>query len=100
MNPMMQQAPLDIYWKLEPKKVWEVFSRIAAVPRPSLREERIRRALQAIAAEQGWETAVDGGGNLVIYVPATPGREDAETLILQAHMDMVCIKREGSKHDF
>ena len=33
-------------------------------------------------------------------VPATMGMEDRQTVILQAHMDMVCEKNSDKKHDF
>ena len=33
-------------------------------------------------------------------VPATKGMEDRQTVILQAHMDMVCEKNNDKKHDF
>lgn len=90
----------ETYQSLEPAALWDVFARISAVPRPSEGEERVRRVLESIAGERGWVTAVDGAGNLVVHVPATRGREGAAPVILQAHMDMVCIKREGAPHDF
>ncbi|MGH7489356.1 MAG: beta-Ala-His dipeptidase, partial [bacterium] len=39
-------------------------------------------------------------GNLFIYLPASPGRESSETLILQGHLDMVWQKTPDSDHDF
>ncbi len=38
--------------------------------------------------------------NIVIYKPATPGYENAPTVIIQGHMDMVCEKRPDVDHDF
>ncbi|MFR8910999.1 MAG: beta-Ala-His dipeptidase [Parabacteroides distasonis] len=32
--------------------------------------------------------------------PATPGMEDRPVVVLQSHMDMVCEKNNGTKHDF
>ena len=32
--------------------------------------------------------------------PATPGYENRPVVILQSHMDMVCEKNNGTKHDF
>ncbi|EJX10752.1 Aminoacyl-histidine dipeptidase, partial [gut metagenome] len=34
------------------------------------------------------------------YKPAYPGYENAPTVILQGHMDMVCEKRPEVDHDF
>jgi dipeptidase D len=42
----------------------------------------------------------DDAGNLSIRVPATPGRENAPTVILQGHLDMVCEKNSDVDHDF
>ena len=42
----------------------------------------------------------DEMNNVVIYKPASKGYENAPTVILQGHMDMVCEKRPGVEHDF
>ena len=42
----------------------------------------------------------DARGNVVLRVPATPGREGAAPLILQTHLDMVCEKNRDVAHDF
>ncbi|HET6683390.1 MAG TPA: beta-Ala-His dipeptidase, partial [Gaiella sp.] len=41
----------------------------------------------------------DEGRNLVIHVPATPGREGAPTVTLQGHLDMVCERDPASPND-
>ena len=38
--------------------------------------------------------------NLILWAPATPGREGEAPLMLQAHTDMVCAKEPWSTHDF
>lgn len=38
--------------------------------------------------------------DIIISVPGTKGYENCETLILQAHIDMVCQKSPESTHDF
>ena len=38
--------------------------------------------------------------NVIIYKNATPGYENHDTVMLQAHMDMVCEKTSESTHDF
>ena len=85
---------------LEPRPVWQFFAGIAAVPRPSKKEERIRQHLSQVAQSFGWTTAIDAVGNLVAKVPASPGCEGAPTVVLQAHMDMVCEKNSDTVHDF
>ncbi|AFG36422.1 beta-Ala-His dipeptidase [Spirochaeta africana] len=78
----------------------EIFHRISRIPRASKDEARIRDWLIAYADQRSWKTAVDGFGNLVIYVPAAPGSEAAPAIVLQGHMDMVCEKHPDSAHNF
>ncbi len=76
--------------ELQPQRVFEIFDEITKVPRPSKHEEKIRQYLLDFAAKHGIESKTDAIGNVVLYIPATPGCENAPTLILQGHMDMVC----------
>ena len=85
---------------MEPKAVFEIFSQINQVPRPSKHEERISKWLQDFAASHHIECVADEAMNVIMRVPATPGYEDHEGVILQAHMDMVCEKNGDVQHDF
>ena len=85
---------------IEPKEVFEIFAQINQIPRPSKHEEKISRWLQQFAAEHGIECIVDDAMNVVMRVPATPGYEDHEGVILQAHQDMVCEKDADCTIDF
>ena len=85
---------------MEPKAVFEIFSQINLVPRPSKHEERISRWLQDWAAQHNIECVADEAMNVIMRVPATAGYEDHEGIILQAHMDMVCEKNGDVEHDF
>lgn len=82
------------------ENVFEIFSQICKVPRPSKHEEKISRWLQDFAAAHGIECVADEAMNVIMRVPATPGYEDHEGVILQAHMDMVCEKNGDVTHDF
>ena len=82
------------------KKVFEIFAEICKVPRPSKHEERISRWLQDFAARHSIECIADEAMNVIMRVPATPGYEDHESVVLQAHMDMVCEKNGDVEHDF
>ena len=75
---------------LKPAAVFAIFDEITKVPRPSKKEGKIREYLLDFAAKHGIEVKTDAIGNVVMAVPATPGHEAAPTLIMQAHMDMVC----------
>jgi len=85
---------------MEPKAVFEIFSQINQVPRPSKHEQQISRWLQSFAADHGIECVADEAMNVIMRVPATPGYENHEGVILQAHMDMVCEKNGDVNHDF
>ena len=85
---------------LEPKIVWKYFYDITQIPRPSKKEERILAYLLHFAKEHKLETKQDKAGNIVITKPATPARENAPTIILQSHVDMVCEKNGDVVHDF
>ncbi len=75
---------------LQPALVFSIFDEITQVPRPSKKEGKIRQYLLDFAAKHNLSVKTDAVGNVVMSRPATPGHEDAPTVILQAHMDMVC----------
>ena len=81
-------------------RVFDIFAEICKVPRPSKHEEKISQWLQAFAAQHGIECVADEAMNVIMRVPATPGYEDHEGVILQAHMDMVAEKDGNVQHDF
>ena len=85
---------------LEPKLVWEYFYGISQVPRPSKKEEKIRAHVREFATKNNFQFVEDEVGNIVIKVPATPGHENAPTVVIQGHLDMVCEKNKGTEHDF
>lgn len=85
---------------LEPKAVWQFFAGMAAVPRPSKQEQRIRAHVRKVAESHGFKVKEDALGNMLIDVPATPGHEKAAVTVLQGHLDMVCEKNSGTTHDF
>ncbi|MEM7350027.1 MAG: aminoacyl-histidine dipeptidase [Acidobacteriota bacterium] len=85
---------------LEPQPIWSHFDAIRQVPRPSKHEERIAEHVRTWAAEHGFAVRADTTGNLVVTVPASPGHEKADLVVLQAHLDMVCEKNAGVEHDF
>jgi len=86
--------------KLEPKVVWNYFEDICQVPRPSKKEEKIIDFLLDFGKKNNLETKRDEIGNVLIKKPATPGKENLKTVVLQSHIDMVCEKNEGTQHDF
>lgn len=76
------------------------FYRVSQVPRPSFKEEKIANDLENWAQDQGLQVFRDDLNNLLIKKPGSPGYEDREPVILQAHTDMVCDQAPGQDHDF
>ncbi|PKL23754.1 MAG: cytosol nonspecific dipeptidase [Spirochaetae bacterium HGW-Spirochaetae-3] len=85
---------------LEPKSVFKHFLTICSIPHPSHEERALGEALMAWAEAKGIEAAMDPAGNIAMRKPASPGKEGAPGVILQAHLDMVPQKAGGSTHDF
>ena len=85
---------------LQPKAVFVNFYKLTQVPRPSGHLEKIQAFLLKWAEERHIEAFQDGGGNIVMRKPATPGKEKCKTCVMQAHMDMVPQKEDSSKHNF
>lgn len=77
-----------------------IFRELSRIPRPSKKEERIRKWLLERAAKDGFESETDDSGNLVIRVPGRGAGAKAPTVVLQGHMDMVGEKTPDSNHDF
>lgn len=85
---------------LTPQPLFNYFEAICGVPRPSKKEEKIRQFLLHFAKENKLEAKTDDAGNVLILKPATPGMENAPTVILQTHMDMVCEKNSDKVFNF
>ncbi len=85
---------------LDPKPLWAHFDEILTIPRGSKEEDKIREYVVSVAQRAGLEHQVDGTGNVVVRKPASAGREDAPSTILQGHLDMVNEKNSDVEHDF
>ncbi len=85
---------------LKEKRLWSNFEHISRIPRESGNEEGIRNYLLAWAKDNNIEAFSDKIGNVIMKKPATCGMENVKPLLLQGHMDMVCVKTDDSTHDF
>lgn len=91
---------MKILQNLEPKAVFQYFEEISNIPRGSGNEKEISDYLLNFGKELGLESIQDEALNVIIKKPGTPGYENAPTVIIQGHMDMVCEKNNGVEHDF
>jgi dipeptidase D len=90
----------NAYDGLEPRVLWKNFKSLTDTPRPSEHEAMARDMMTEWAIGLGYKTVVDETGNLLIRVPAAPGKEGCQTLILQGHLDMVPEKNNDVDFDF
>jgi dipeptidase D len=82
---------------LKPRLVWDFFEQLSRIPRCTKKEQKVRGWIKDWAGERCRE---DGAGNFLLQRAASRGSETHPTLVLQAHLDMVCLKDERSRVDF
>ncbi|HWR10728.1 MAG TPA: beta-Ala-His dipeptidase [Rectinemataceae bacterium] len=85
---------------IEPRRVLEIFSDLCSIPHGSKNEKAISDHVRDFCIARGLQTYQDEANNVIIQKPATPGYEGLPTVVLQAHLDMVCEKNASSTHDF
>lgn len=76
------------------------FEKISKIPRASGNERAIADYLCSFAKENQLEYYRDEANNVLICKNGTKGREGEESLMLQAHTDMVAEKNVATAHDF
>ena len=86
--------------KIEPIRVFEIFEEISEIPRCTGDEKAIAAYIISFAKGLGLGVHGDEIGNVIIQKSGTKGYENEAPLILQGHMDMLCIKDMHSNHDF
>ena len=80
--------------------VFEIFEELSAIPRGSGNVKAVSDWCAEYAKKRGFEALQDAHHNCLIRVPASKGKEDHPTVILQGHLDMVCEKEDGVAHNF
>ncbi len=81
-------------------KTYECFKMISDIPRNSGKEKEISDFIKKFAEDRGYKTYRDEFNNVIVYVPASEGMEDKESIMIQGHTDMVCVKEGGNVHNF
>jgi|KBSSwiS6_1023812.scaffolds.fasta_scaffold02954_2 dipeptidase D len=90
----------DVINGLQPAAVWKHFADLSSIPRRSKHEEKAASHVLNVAAHLGLAATRDAAGNVIVRKPAARGREDAPSVCLQGHLDMVCVKDQAKTHDF
>ena len=82
---------------LEPTEVFRYFEQICAIPHPSGHPRQIGDFCARFAEAHGLRYIRDGFGNLIIFKDGDPNKAP---VILQGHLDMVCVKEPDVQIDF
>lgn len=91
---------MSVLNKLNPALIWIYFEEICNIPRLSKNEGKIRKYLLDFAGKNNLESKEDEIGNILIIRPASPGKENRKTVVLQSHMDMVGEKNADYDHNW
>lgn len=76
------------------------FEAICAIPHPSTGEKAVSDYVCSVAKKLGLDFEQDHMWNVIVRKPASSGYENSPTVMLQAHLDMVCVKSPDSDHVF
>ena len=84
----------------EPKEVFNFFEEISRIPRGSYNMSAIADYCVDFANKRSLKVIRDKADNIIIFKNATEGYENAEPVILQGHLDIVCQKTPDREIDF
>ena len=74
----------------------EYFREMCKIPHGSGNTDAISEWFVGFAKEHNLQYVKDSMGNVIIYKEGSAGRENEEPVILQSHMDMVCVSDDPS----
>lgn len=84
----------------EGKMYRKFFEDIAFIPHESFKEKALSDYIVKFAEDRGLWWNQDEVWNVIIKKPASPGYEDHAPVMIQGHIDMVCVKTADSNHNF
>lgn len=91
---------MGVLEKIEPQEVMGFFEKLSAKHRCSQHEKQATDFIAEFAEARGLEYHRDQLDNIIVKKPGTSGYENAPTVILHGHIDMVCKLDDGVTHDF
>ncbi|MBC8358265.1 MAG: aminoacyl-histidine dipeptidase [Candidatus Aminicenantes bacterium] len=89
-----------IFEGFKPLLLWKHFEQIMKIPHCSGNETGLGDYIISEAKRLDLVWKRDKVGNVIVAKKASPGHENAETIIFQGHMDMVGEKNSDVAHDF
>lgn len=84
---------------LKPERVFAYFEKLCSIPHGSGNTKAISDYLVSFAKEKGISYRQDSLNNVIFFKDASCGYEDHPPVVLQGHMDMVCVKDETCTKD-
>lgn len=90
---------MRVFKDLEPENVFSYFEDICSIPHGSGNTQQISDYCAAFARAHNLKYRQEPCGNIIIWKDATPGYENADTVMLQGHMDMVAVQTEDCDLD-
>lgn len=91
---------MNLLSNLEPGRVFYYFEEISKIPHGSYNTKAISDYCVSVAKGLGLKVRQDDLNNVVIHKAGSEGCEQAPTLMIQGHLDMVCEKESNVVHDF
>lgn len=82
------------------ERILHHFKEMDKIPRCSGNEKEVSNFLKNFAENLGLEVIQDSNLNIIIKKPGTKGYENSPVVILQGHMDMVCVKDDELDFNF
>ena len=76
------------------------FEDIAAIPHESFKEKALSDYIVKFAQDRGLWCHQDEVWNVIVKKPAYKGYEKHSPVMIQGHIDMVCVKTAESNHNF
>lgn len=89
----------DVLKGLEPANILKHFVDITGIDRASGREEALAAYIKDLAVVHGLRYYSDKDNNVVVYVPASKGKEDIAPICIQGHLDMVALNSDNKDFD-
>lgn len=83
---------MAVLTNLQPAGVFHIFEQLCAIPHGSRNTKAVSDFCVQFAQERGLRYIQDESNNVIIFAPATAGMEQAQPVMLQGHLDMVCEK--------
>ncbi len=91
---------IELFQGLEPQRVYFHFCHLSSIPRAPGNREAVSNFVYEFAQRLNLTVRRDALYNVVVQKPAHKKRAGAQSILLQAHLDMVCEKEPKSDHDF